>query len=310
MKKRNYLLTLAAVALLTLSTLTGCGGNNTATVNPSSEDIVVSEVAEGGVLCLKVNPEIAISYDNEGLVTKVEARNDDGNVILESYSGYEGKECREVVKELVTAIGEAGYFVEEVEGESRQITIEIEVGSKIPHDTFIDDVVADVKTCVSANDWSSPIALEGNTDYGITDYVDTDYGPNNDGVTDYDDTDYGPNNDGVTDYDDTDYGPNNDGVTDYDDTDYGPNNDGVTDYDDTDYGPNNDGVTDYDTSDYGTTEPAPAPTPEPAPAPKPAPTPDNGDSNYDDGNSNYDDGRSNYDDGGSNYDDGDSNYDD
>ena len=94
------------------------------------------------------------------------------------------------------------------------------------------------------------------TDYGpnndgVTDYNDTDYGPNNDGVTDYDDTDYGPNNDGVTDYNDTDYGPNNDGVTDYDDTDYGPNNDGVTDYNDTDYGPNNDGVTDYDDTDYG-----------------------------------------------------------
>ena len=42
-------------------------------------------------------------------------------------------------------------------------------------------------------------------------------------MTDYNDTDYGPNNDGVTDYNDTDYGPNNDGVTDYNDTDYGPN---------------------------------------------------------------------------------------
>ena len=298
MKKRNYLLTLAAVAMLALTSLTGCGGNNESANVPAANEMASTEIAEGGVLCLRVNPEIAVHYDNEGLVTKVEARNNDGKTIVQDYtSDYVGKETREVVKDLVTAIGDAGYFIEEVEGESRQITIEIEVGSKIPNDTFIDEVVAEVKNYVNTHDWSSPIALEGNTDYGITDYVDTDYGPDNDGVTDYNDTDYGPNNDGVTDYNDTDYGPNNDGVTDYNDTDYGPNNDGVTDY--------NDGASNYDdgNSDYvapaPTPEPAPAPAPEPAPAP--TPTPDNGNSNY--GNSNYDDGGSNYDNGDSGYDD-------
>ena len=77
---------------------------------------------------------------------------------------------------------------------------------------------------------TSPVNVNGESNYGWSDYGDTDYGPDNDGVTDYNDTDYGSNNDGVTDYNDTDYGPNNDGVTDYNDTDYGTNNDGVTDY--------------------------------------------------------------------------------
>ena len=196
-------------------------------------------------------PEIVVKYDRDGNVTELASRNEEGRQILESMSGYEGKSCREVVSQLVTAIGEAGYFVEDVDGSRRQITIEIEAGSALPYDAFLDDVVDGVRRCVDSHHWASPIDLQGETDYGMTDYVDTDYGPNNDGVTDYDDTDYGPNNDGVTDYDDTDYGPNNDGVTDYDDTDYGPNNDGVTDYDDTDYGPNSDGVTDYDDTDYG-----------------------------------------------------------
>ena len=53
-------------------------------------------------------------------------------------------------------------------------------------------------------------------------------------LTDYDDTDYGPNADGVTDY--AEPAASTD-ATNYDDTDYGPNADGVTDYDDTDYGP-------------------------------------------------------------------------
>ena len=245
MKKSNLktILSVALALVLCLFALVGCGSNPTTNEG--------GELAEGGVLVLSVNPEIAVTYDADGNVTKVTARNDDAKEIIAEYAGYEGKACKAVVSELVAKIGEAGYLVEEIEGEKRQITIEIEPGSKLPNNNFLDEVANEVRDCVNENKWNSPVDVKGESDYGITDYIDTDYGPNNDGVTDYDDTDYGPNNDGVTDYDDTDYGPNNDGVTDYDDTDYGPNNDGVTDYDDTDYGPNNDGVTDYDDTDYG-----------------------------------------------------------
>ena len=60
------------------------------------------------------------------------------------------------------------------------------------------------------------------------------------GITDYDDTDYGPNADGVTDYEDTDYGPYSDGVTDYEPPDDGPYVDGDTDYEDRDDGDDRD----------------------------------------------------------------------
>ena len=272
MMKMKSILALTLSLAVSLSGLTGCSkliGSAVNAVRPSEPAVLSASVeipskqlessydepVSAGILYLSVNPEIAISYDKDGYVTKVEGRNDDGVSLLKSYTGYEGKKTREVVTELVTAIGEAGYFVEDIDGSKRQIVIEIEAGSALPSDTFLDEVVADVRSCVSSHNWHGPVDLQGERHYDVTDYGydDTDYGPNNDGVTDYDDTDYGPNNDGVTDYgyDDTDYGPNNDGVTDYDDTDYGPNNDGVTDYDDTDYGPNNDGVTDYDDTDYG-----------------------------------------------------------
>ena len=311
MKKSIIAIMMALV--LSLGCLTGCG--QSATVDNGAQ------LASGGVLVLSVNPEIAVEYDDNGLVTGVSARNDDALEIISSCKGLIGQETRDVVTKLVTAIGEAGYFVEEIDGERRQITIEIEAGSKLPHDAFLDEVVSDVRDCVNANNWNVPMDVENESDYGITDYVDTDYGPGNDGYTDYDDTDYGPNNDGVTDYDhnindDTDYGNGNDGVTDYDgtdyanNTDYGINADGDTDYNDTDYGPNNDGVTDY--TDYGTANGSTGNTnygdsgyQAPA-APNPPASSGNsnyGDSNYDDGNSNY--GNSNY---GSNY--GDSGYDD
>ena len=311
MKKSIIAIMMALV--LSLGCLTGCG--QSATVDNGAQ------LASGGVLVLSVNPEIAVEYDDNGLVTGVSARNDDALEIISSCKGLIGQETRDVVTKLVTAIGEAGYFVEEIDGERRQITIEIEAGSKLPHDAFLDEVVSDVRDCVNANNWNVPMDVENESDYGITDYVDTDYGPGNDGYTDYDDPDSGPTHDGVTDYDhnindDTDYGNGNDGVTDYDgtdyanNTDYGINADGDTDYNDTDYGPNNDGVTDY--TDYGTTNgstgntnygdsgyQAPAATNPPASSGNS----NYGDSNYDDGNSNY--SNSNY---GSNY--GDSGYDD
>ena len=362
--KKNIIILSALAMLMGLSSLTGCSGGQRAesTAVETSAGAAKAEAeteasvevasieneikADGGILVISVNPEIAVEYDNSGIVTGITARNNEALTIINNCQGLIGSKTKDAVNKLVTAIGEAGYFVEEVSGQTRQITIEIEAGSSLPYDGFMDEVVEEVKTCVNDHKWAAPLEVRNESDYGITDYVDTDYGldndgvtdyndtdygPNNDGVTDYNDTDYGPNNDGVTDYSDTDYGPNNDGVTDYNDTDYGPNNDGVTDYNDTDYGPNNDGVTDYGATDYGATNygasdysasipavPAQPQTQAPAPAPAPAPTPayvppvqnhsNNGDSGY--GDSGYgggsDYGNSGY--GGSNY--GDSGYDD
>ncbi len=280
--KKSYIAIILTL-VLSLICFAGCGNQPT------------TALARGGVLVLSVNPEIAVEYDAEGIVTGVTARNEDAIAIIDACSGLIGTEARTAVSKLVTAIGDAGYFVEEIDGERRQITLEIESGSSLPSDVFLEDLIADIKAVIDSNNWNPPLDVQGEfeigvTDYasqpvpGLTDYVDTDYGPGNDGVTDYndtpyDDTDYGPaptapaattpaptrgNTDyGVTDYDDTDYGPNADGITDYndtpyDDTDYGPNNDGVTDYndtpyDDTDYGPNNDGVTDYNDTPYDDT---------------------------------------------------------
>ncbi|MBQ3076227.1 MAG: hypothetical protein IJC43_00065, partial [Clostridia bacterium] len=250
MKKRTVIATLLAL-VLSLACLTGCSQTTT----PES-----GAPTTGGILVLKVNPEIAVEYNEAGIVTGVTARNDDALAIIAGCEGLIGSATRNAVTELVTAIGKAGYFVEEVEGERRRITIEIEAGSRLPHDTFLDEVVADVRSCVSTNAWSVPMDLVNESDYGMTSYVDTDYGPDNDGITDY--TDYGPGADGVTDYDhnlngDTDYGPGNDGVTDYDgtdyadNTDYGVNADGNTDSNDSDYGVWGDGVTNSDDTDYG-----------------------------------------------------------
>ena len=305
MKRRKILAAASSLAVLA-ALLTGCGAQ------PQESSVTA------GVLTLRVNPEIAIHYNQSGKVVALEGDNQDGREIVEAYPDYIGKDCEVVVQELVEEIHAAGYFVEEVEGQPRRVVLELDDDSQEPREDFLEDMSRSAQDALEGLSLGSTVVVEDDgaavspspkaseAPVGASDYNDTDYGPNNDGVTDYNDTDYGPNNDGVTDYDDTDYGPNNDGVTDYNDTDYGPNNDGVTDYAptpapatptpapvqptlppvvDTDYGYGSDGVTDYT-----------PPTQPQAPA---------GDSGYD-GGSNYG-GSSNYG-GNSGY--GDSGYDD
>ena len=304
MKRRKILAAASSLAVLA-ALLTGCGAQ------PQESSVTA------GVLTLRVNPEIAIHYNQSGKVVALKGDNQDGREIVEAYPDYIGKDCEVVVQELVEEIHAAGYFVEEVEGQPRRVVLELDDDSQEPREDFLEDMSRSAQDALEGLSLGSAVVVEDDAavspspkaseaPVGASDYNDTDYGPNNDGVTDYDDTDYGPNSDGVTDYDDTDYGPNNDGVTDYNDTDYGPNNDGVTDYAptpapatptpapvqptpppvvDTDYGNGSDGVTDYT-----------PPTQPQAPA---------GDSGYD-GGSNYG-GSSNYG-GNSGY--GDSGYDD
>ncbi len=257
MKKLSVLSIITAL-VLTIALLAGC------TKTPTSLTDSSVELAEGGVILLSVNPKIAVEYDEAGKVTGIIARNDDALKIVASCEGLIGLETKEVITRLVDAIGQAGYFVEEIDGSTRQITLEIESGSLLPEQTFLEDIVAAVKEYVSENNWSSPVEIAGTPDYEITDY-----GIYSDGITDYHNPDCTAEGhaQGCTDYYD---GHTNYGITDYGNTDYhhsttttqtseaAPSTtqqqpvqgytdyyDGKTDYN-TDYG-----VSDYNDSDYG-----------------------------------------------------------
>ncbi len=229
---KTFTIAVCLVLSLALLALTACSQTASKGKYPAKKS--------AGVLILRVNPEIAIEYDAEGMVTSLTAKNKDAKAILEGKEDLIGKETRAAVAQLVKAIGEAGYFVEEIEGQARTITIEIEKGSTLPHGEFISEVVAEVRKSIKNNDWKVPIGVENESDYGLSDYDDNDYTDYDDDDSDYDDddTDYDDDSDyGNTDYDDDD--------TNYDDTDYDDND---TDYDDddTNYDDDDDDDTDYD----------------------------------------------------------------
>ncbi len=159
MKMRKWMrsLTIAGMMTLCAGMFSGCSADSQEVKESVAETEAVSAT---GTILLRVNPEIAVEYDESGRVTDIRGVNEDGVKIVENYKDYIGKECREVVSDLVSEIHDAGYFVEEVEGENRKITIEIEAGSVLPEEDFLENIVTDVQTYVEEAQMNSSIILE------------------------------------------------------------------------------------------------------------------------------------------------------
>lgn len=160
MKKKLF----STVGLLFLALtliLVGCGDMNNATEPPA--DSQNGALASTGMLILKVNPEIAIAYNDTGEVTEVKGLNSEGEAIVEGYSDYIGKDSGVVLEELIAMIGEAGYFVEEIEGESKHIVLELEPGSVLPTDNFLQRVATNAQRAVQEYKLNSDVTVDDQT---------------------------------------------------------------------------------------------------------------------------------------------------
>ena len=161
MKKNKTFLTVILALALSAALLMGCAPQPQAAAELEAAPVATEEAAAStGVLYLKVNPEVALHYDENGNVTKLEAKNPDAVAILEQVTGYEGKQTQEVLEQLIQLIGDAGYLVEEAEGKARRIVLELDPGSQVPHDKFLEDMAAHVEKCVENTEWVGEVELE------------------------------------------------------------------------------------------------------------------------------------------------------
>lgn len=178
MNAKGSILTLTAILSMVIAgvLLSGC-----ALFQPAQTPMP----EEGGILVVKVNPEIAVLYDKDGKVVTVEGRNDDGRNLITDDAEFEGKTCNEVVQMLIGKLRDSGYIVEEAESDGNQITIEVEDGSRVPSDNFLSGIVYGVYEYADGQKLPVTVAVEGESAYGWSNYGDSDYGPDNDGATDY-----------------------------------------------------------------------------------------------------------------------------
>ena len=356
--RRTFLVTVSSLALLSTALLTGCGSQQTTadnSIQASTEEITAeapaetgsAALAETGILVLSVNPEIQIDYDKEGVVTAITGRNEDGKKIAEASQDEIGKNCDEVLKNLITEIHSAGYFVEDIDGHQKNIVVQIEPGSVLPSDDFLENMSASTQNAVKNLKLTSDIVTIDDDDYDptyttaekLSPYITLEKAKEialaqadvNAADAVFDDKEF-DHDDGTAIFEleftanGVEYEYDVDAVTGkvlkaehkggaQTGSQTGTpaqTSTGSTNYDDTDYGPNNDGVTDYNDTDYGPNNDGVTDYNDTDYGPGSDGVTDYGSTNYDDGGTtNYDDGSTNYDDGGTtNYDDGSTNYDD
>ncbi|MBS6355461.1 anti-sigma-I factor RsgI family protein, partial [Oscillibacter sp.] len=172
MKKNSTpkLFGLALTAALTLATLTACGshaGTGSSQGAAGNSEPVMQADAGGsvGTVLLSVNPEIEIDYDKAGNVVALTGLNADGQAVLASYTGYEGKACTAVVSELVDEINAGGYFDATIDGHEKNIVLKMERGSAYPSDQFLNDLAEAVRLVVEADQIGSETVALDSDDY-------------------------------------------------------------------------------------------------------------------------------------------------
>ena len=296
--RRKLLAAVSSLAVMSTVLLAGCG---TAADQGAAQ--------ETGALILSVNPEVRIAYDEEGRVTDLTGSNEDGKTVVNGYDDYAGKECEEVLGDLIKEIYEAGYFAEDVDGNKRNVVLQLASGSQLPEDGFLEDMNAEAAAVITDLGLTSGIVMIGDDDYDPAYAKDGKPSPYitlekareialaqaNVSAADAVFVEKEFDHDDGTPVFELEFSVNGNKYE-YDihaetgkvvkaeheviTVPGGTQQTGGNSYDDTDYGPNNDGVTNYDDTDYGP----------------------NNDGVTDYGNSGY--GNSNYDDGG------DSGYDD
>ena len=270
--RRKLFAAVSSLAVAATVLLTGCGA-------PAQEGTALKET---GTLTLSVNPEIQIEYNRDGKVTALTGRNDDGKGILEAYPDYIGKDCKTVLRDLIVEINEAGYFVDDIDGNKKNIVLQLEPGSVLPSDDFLADMSASTQEAVKGLELSSGIVTIDDDDYDPAYAKDGKPSPYitlekaqeialaqaNVNAADavFDDKEF--DHDDGTPIFELEFMANGNEYE-YDihavtgkvvkaehktaGTQGGTpaTGSGSTNYNDTDYGPNNDGVTDYNDTDYG-----------------------------------------------------------
>ena len=153
--RRKLFAAVSSLAVAITVLLTACGA-------PTQQGTALKET---GTLTVSVNPEIQIEYNKDGKVTALTGRNDDGKVIVEVYTDYIGKSCEDVLQDLIVEINEAGYFVDDIDGNKKNIVLQLEPGSVLPSDDFLANMSASTQEAVKGLNLSSGVVTIDNDDY-------------------------------------------------------------------------------------------------------------------------------------------------
>ena len=168
-KKRNAMMITAAV--LGLMAVAGSGMRSFDAMAQTTSKVYEAGKEEAGSILLSMEPQIRISYDGRGKILGVKGVNEAGRKVVRGYSGFKGRNCENVINELVQEIYDAGYFDTAVEGKTRNIVVKLEKGSVYPDKDFLDDVAREVRRVVRDNRIDSSVVVLDKSDYLDNGYI-------------------------------------------------------------------------------------------------------------------------------------------
>ena len=70
-----------------------------------------------------------------------------------------------MLEELINRINEAGYFIDEIDGNKKSIVIQMEPGSVLPADDFLETISRDTQEAVAGLELTSDIVTIDDDDY-------------------------------------------------------------------------------------------------------------------------------------------------
>jgi uncharacterized membrane protein YkoI len=168
MRKASTAILALLIGIMMLITSCGSKAAETTEAAPAASvpaATTAAAKAKGGALLLSVNPKIRIGYDDSGKVTDIKGNNEDGKKIVAAYQDFIGKDADLVLQELLQKIHEAGYFVEDLNGRSRSVILQVEQGSKLPDASFMNDVRTSAEDAVKRLSLSSSVVTIDENDY-------------------------------------------------------------------------------------------------------------------------------------------------
>lgn len=89
-----------------------------------------------GTIVLTVGASVNIRYDIDGLAVKVDGNNEDGINLADSYTGYLGKPCADVVEELILAAAKDAYLT----ANTKNIVVKQVLTSALPGSHFLETI--------------------------------------------------------------------------------------------------------------------------------------------------------------------------
>lgn len=117
-----------------------------------------------GTVRLNAEPEIRIDYNQYGDVVILAGVNNKGKTVVENVRSAQGRDCEDVVEDVVKELCKSGYLGEDADGNFRQLVLKLDEDSLYPDRDFVKELEEEARDVIKDYKMSSKtlvVEIEG-----------------------------------------------------------------------------------------------------------------------------------------------------